>query len=310
MQQLSGGGFVTLRKVWTDYKQSRKLKPATERDYITKINRCFGDWMDLPVQSITKDMIEDRHRAISKSNGPRGNGEALANLSMRVLKALFNYASHKYEHLDGMPNPVRRLSEVRAWNVVKRRQSYIRPSQMPAWFQAVLTERSLTMRHYLLLLLFTGMRRSEAATLRWSDVDFIEEVLVIRSTKNGDDHALPLTDFVLRLLKIRQTLTKNEPYVFPGRMKGTHLSVTSKDHHRVVRDSGIKFMLHDLRRSFATTADLIGFDYSMIKRLLNHRIQDVTAGYIISSAHRLREPMQAITDELLKQAGVSKDCLG
>ena len=43
-----------------------------------------------------------------------------------------------------------------------------------------------------------------------------------------------------------------------------------------------------------------------MKRLLNHKIDqsDVTAGYIIADAERLRAPMQKIIDYVLKLAGV------
>jgi hypothetical protein len=42
-----------------------------------------------------------------------------------------------------------------------------------------------------------------------------------------------------------------------------------------------------------------------LKRLLNHANgTDVTAGYIVASTERLRDPMQKITDFVLKAAGI------
>jgi len=42
-----------------------------------------------------------------------------------------------------------------------------------------------------------------------------------------------------------------------------------------------------------------------LKRLLNHANgADVTAGYIVANVERLREPMQKITDFVLKAAGL------
>ena len=44
-----------------------------------------------------------------------------------------------------------------------------------------------------------------------------------------------------------------------------------------------------------------------LKRLLNHATgSDVTAGYIVIDVERLREPMQKITDFILKAAGVKE----
>jgi len=48
---------------------------------------------------------------------------------MRVLRALFNFAAGQYEDSQGKSlitdNPVKRLSQTRAWYRVERRQSFI-----------------------------------------------------------------------------------------------------------------------------------------------------------------------------------------
>jgi integrase len=53
-----------------------------------------------------------------------------------------------------------------------------------------LTVRDKKVRDYLLLLLFTGLRRMEAATLKWDDVDLDGKVLTIHSdiAKNHHEH--------------------------------------------------------------------------------------------------------------------------
>ncbi|MDQ4147038.1 MAG: integrase, partial [Pseudomonadota bacterium] len=93
---------------------------------------------------------------------------------MRVLRALFNFAAAKYEDAQGQPlikeNPVKRISSIRAWYRIDRRQTVIKPYQLPAWFPAAMElapERSgsnvAVARDYLLWVLFTGMRKEEAA---------------------------------------------------------------------------------------------------------------------------------------------------
>jgi integrase len=58
-------------------------------------------------------------------------------------------------------------------------------------------------------------------------------------------------------------------------------------------------MPHDLRRTFATTAEQV-VSYSELKRLMNHSTDDdVTQGYITITAEKLRAPMQRVTDALL-----------
>ena len=80
-------------------------------------------------------------------------------------------------------------------------------------------------RDYLLLLLFTGLRRTEAATLRWGDVDFVERVIRLPAarTKAGRKLDLPMTDIVRDLLVARRAIGKEE-YVFPSDSKSKHIS--------------------------------------------------------------------------------------
>jgi integrase len=76
---------------------------------------------------------------------------------------------------------------------------------------------------------------------------------------------------------------------------------------KVVEASGIKFMLHDLRRTFITIAESLDIPSYTLKKLLNHSTRnDVTGGYIVTDMERLREPMQRITDYILEQGGINK----
>jgi integrase len=67
---------------------------------------------------------------------------------------------------------------------------------------------------------------------------------------------------------------------------------------------GIKFCLHDLRRTFITVS--LDIPYAALKRLLNHSDgNDVTGGYLQITTDRLREPMEQISAKLLELMGMS-----
>jgi len=60
-------------------------------------------------------------------------------------------------------------------------------------------------------------------------------------------------------------------------------------------------MLHDLRRTFLTIAERLAFSYVVLKKLANHSGKnDTTFGYVVVDVERLRQPMQRITNELLR----------
>ena len=130
-------------------------------------------------------------------------------------------------------------------------------------------------------------------------MDLKDQTLQIPNPKNHEPLNLPLSSFLLRILNERYKLAVNE-YVFPGKDGKGYLIEPRKGMQKVIEQSGIGFIIHDLRRTFITIAESLDISLHAIKRLVNHKIsRDVTAGYIVSDIERLREPMQRITDKLL-----------
>jgi integrase len=81
---------------------------------------------------------------------------------------------------------------------------------------------------------------------------------------------------------------------------------TKKFYARVAKSSGIRFTLHDLRRTFVTIAESLDIPHYALKRLLNHRgNSDVTAGYIIIDVERLRGPVQRVAERILEMVHAS-----
>lgn len=304
MQQLSAGasfGAPTLHHVWIDYQKTGRLKESTRQNYEERLNVHLKDWLFLPITAITKDMVEERHRQVTL------RGKSIANSVFRTLRALLTYAEHKYCDDDGEPilkrNPVKRLSEIRAWHREKRRTRVIRPQQMPAWFRAVYSVNNTTLRDVLVFILLTGVRSGEATSLTWSGVNLETGILFIPDTKNGTDFELPVSDFVLEMLHTRKIGAKSE-YVFPGRQLDQPISLGYKMYSRICTDSGILFSIHDLRRTFTTIGDELEIKNEVIKGLVNHRPADVTEGYIIRSPERLRRASQRITNAILYWGGL------
>ena len=323
---------TTLGEAFDDFLKARKnLSPRTIYDYERFMGRhseanrtdrnkakkprksaeTFAAWQDKPIVSITKDMIEKRHAEMGAVS------EAQANYAMRVLRAVLNFAAGKYEDAKGQSflevNPVKRLSQARAWYRVDRRNTVIRASELEAWFAAVLglssdaaNGKAEDVRDYLLLLLFTGARRTEAAKLKWTQVDLAARTftMVAADTKGKRPHTLPLSDYLYDILAARkQAAKKGAVYVFPGSGDKGYLVETRRMMEKVVEVSKVSFTPHDLRRTFITVAESLDIPAYALKTLLNHKMSgDVTAGYIVMDVERLRGPMQKITDYMLRAA--------
>jgi len=162
---------ITFAEVLEDYFRIRKnLTENTVSSYHTMINKYLNTWLTKPLAKISREVVAKKHEEISKIS------ETSANKTMRVVRAVFNFANGQYEDAKGgtlfPDNPVSRLSHTRAWNKEKRRQTIIERSQLKPWFDAVidLAEHdacfNAVVRDYLLFILFTGLRRREAAQLK------------------------------------------------------------------------------------------------------------------------------------------------
>ncbi len=296
---------TTLKQAFDDFLAVRKnLKDRTLYDYKRLMKVSFVDWQDKAMSKISKDMVTKRHSQIGAERG-----QAYANLSMRFLRALFNFAIAQYEDGSGnsilRENPVMRLTQTRAWYRVDRRQTVIKPHQLVPWYQAVISlkkdtisKQSALVADYLLFLLFTGLRRQEAATLKWSDIDLNDRSFTLTNTKNREPLTLPLTDFLYDLLDNRKAVSSSQ-YVFAGDGKAGYLIEPRCQVQKVIKTSGVPFTLHDLRRTFLTIAESIDISAYALKRLVNHKMSnDVTAGYIVSDVERLRKPMELISTRL------------
>ncbi|MGC3938754.1 tyrosine-type recombinase/integrase [Roseobacter sp. EG26] len=291
---------MTVEKVFNTFFEARPhLADATVENYSRTGFIYLRSWAKKPINEITRQMVLKKHQEMS-----RNNGKITANDSFRHFRAVYNFIAATEENLP--PNPVSILSQARAWNKERRRQTVIEAKQLPAWWAAVMQEPEYA-RDFLLLALFTGMRRNEVASLRWENIDLDERKLQLPTTKNGDPLILPVSDYLFALLRERKQNAGSSPWVFPGNGPAGHIVEPKKFSQRVAAASGVTFTLHDLRRTYITIAESLDIPHYALKRLLNHRSSaDVTGGYIIINVDRLRGPVELISERILEMK-VPKD---
>lgn len=272
------------------------LSSHTVDGYSRTIKLYLKTWRKQPIKAISRQMVLKRHQDISNESG-----KTTANNVMRHLRSVYNFAAATHD--DFPPNPVQILTQARAWHREQRRQTVVTAQDLPLWWKAVRAEPEYS-RDFLRMALFTGMRRGELLKLRWENVDLQARTLHLPTTKNGDPLHLPLSAFLVEMLEDRFERSGALPYVFPGPGEQGHLVETKKFLLRVVTGSGVSFTLHDLRRTFITIAESLDVPYYALKRLLNHRATgDVTGGYIVVNAERLRGPVEQVAERILELVG-------
>jgi integrase len=273
------------------------------------IERWLADWLDEPLRSITPAMVEKRHReikaAVAKSyrsryqNHASAPGSASANKVMRALRKLWNTAQYDVPELP--PNPVAILKSKRLWFPTPERERIVLGDQLPQFYKAVMKLPSRTMRDYLLLVLFTGLRRVEAASLRWADIDFSQKVIHLPATRTKAKRKLdvPMSDYIEYLLRTRREIGIENQFVFPANSKSGHLAEPKKALADLARACNVRVSMHDLRRTYATVASLCRIPPYALQALLNHSTgKGITASYARISGADLAEAQQAVTDRL------------
>ena len=308
-RRASRASGLKLGQVLEDYLADNKgLREKTAADYRATVHRYLSDWLDLSLKEIDRDMVKERHlqiqEAVAKNKRRDATGHSAANGTMRVLRLIWNYAKELNQDLPD--NPVTRLSRVKAWFPENRRDSIVRDSDLPVFYEAVTNLKNTVQRDYILLMLFTGLRRSEAAALTWDEADLEERVIRLprARTKDGRRLDLPMSDFVYELLLAQRDLRSNERWVFPAESKSGHVEEPRFALDIVAEKTGLYVRPHDLRRTFITIARRCRLSEYDLKGLVNHSLGgDVTAGYVIDSWEDLREPMQIVTGHLLEKIG-------
>ena len=301
------GREATLSSALDDYLKVRAdLRPGSARAYRHSVEGHLASWLDKPLRNITREMVEERLRGIANDVAKRSDhrGHAAANGAMRALRVLYNFAADRAPANNPMPpNPVRLK---KAWLPVERRTRSVKDDDLPRFYKAVCALPSPVARDYLLLLLFTGFRRNEAAALSWEEIDFKARIIRLPATraKAGRKLDLPTSDIVHDLLVARRAIG-DATWVFPANSKSGHIEEPRFPLKIVANTSGIHVSVHDLRRTYITAAESTDMSVIALKALVNHSLgKDVTEGYVQMNPERLREPAQRVCDRLKAMCGI------
>tara|TARA_R110001592_G_scaffold363387_1_gene686837 strand:- start:22236 stop:23465 length:1230 start_codon:yes stop_codon:yes gene_type:complete len=288
---------ITLTEAFGSYKQSRKLKTTTLKGYEGVIKNHLHKFAAKPLKQIDRKAIVDIHSGITS--------KAQADLTMRVLRAIFNFAKYEYCCQDGSSifpeNPVEILSHRKQWNNVRRRQTHLRPGELSIFYTTLQkireqeTPTGQSICDAMLFALLTGLRRSEAFGLKWVDVDLRAAIFTVYDTKNGLPLELPITQHIDDLFHQQRGRIPSQ-FVFAAENEYGQIREPKKVVAKVKCLSKTHCDFHDLRRTFATTAEHLDVGNYKLKRMMNHSTgrDDVTAGYTILTAETLRQSAEKI----------------
>lgn len=139
------------------------------------------------------------------------------------------------------------------------------------------------------VLLLGGVRRAEAAALKWRDIDFENGILHIRHGKGDKARDVPLAgDYALDALRGWQLAQDSgREFVFCPLERGDHLgkdkAISGTDVYRIWAATGsaagVESKPHDARRTFITEALATGTPIATVQAAAGHSRGETTLRY-------------------------------
>lgn len=274
-------------------KAKRPRSAKTVKDYRLQFNGYLAEWHHRKLSTMTKVEVEKLHNKLAADSG-----KYTANRVLALVKALFNTAID-CGYLTANP-----AARVRGFEE-ETRERFLTEAELPKFFAAVEEERSVTVRDFIWLALYTAQRRGNVLSMKWVDVDLNRGVWTMPTSKTGR-HAVPLTEKALEVLLRREKDKGQCEYVLPGRHGYGHLQDPMRQWRAICEKAGVKGLrIHDLRRTAGSWMAMTGSSLPMIGKSLGHTRAETTQVYARLADDPVRQAMKVAADAIVK-AGKAK----
>ncbi|MEK6579813.1 MAG: tyrosine-type recombinase/integrase [Bdellovibrionota bacterium] len=290
---------------------ARGLRSSTISSYRVTLEQ-FKVWAQVKLgKSIEPDEIKakDILEYVKYLRDERGNGDSCVNVRVVTLRTFYR-AMVAMEQLEHRKNPTHYLPKIRA--VKQKFQDTLSHEEVKRLLNRPCTQTILGLRDRAILTLLygTGIRASECAHLKESDVDLKNKSVRVFG-KGGYQRVVPLNDTVLSALEsyrvVRGKATSDQPFFRTRKKKGTSRGIIYDRVKRFARLSRIakRVTPHVLRHTFATHLVRMGEKLIVLRDLLGHKQLTSTQIYLHMTGEDLRNavdrhPVGKLLDSLGK----------
>jgi integrase len=242
------------------------VKPAarvvSRRERMASLRKAVEPFNDLPVASLKRGAIVSRLDEIQTTRGPIAR----------------NRAQSEIRHWLGWLRDRDIVASIELDRVKKAVEEHARERVLSDAELTVLMQESTDRTPFsdiIRVLLHTGMRRGEAASLQRGDLDFKAATIRVRSevSKTRQSRLIPMDEAIAPMLRERAERVGREDYIFgDGSDYRRPFSGWGKRVAAVVKamPEGEAWTLHDIRRTVATRLYEVGTDVLTVEDLLGH----------------------------------------
>lgn len=256
--------FGAVAAHWLANEAKGKNKGWREQERRLELH-VLPSWRDRKIAEIRRGDVRELIGGIE--------GEVLPNRVLAAVRRIFNYALEQ-DWLAASP-----AQGVKAPKAETARDRVLDMAEIARiWRSADLL--GYPAGAFFRLLILTGQRRTEVASMRWADLDQEGGVwtLPASSTKAARAHVVPLP---AAAAKIIEGLPELGPFALTsdGETHFQHYSKAKSALDKFIAATGDPlepWNIHDIRRSVATHAVRLGASVETVSRLLNHAAAGVT----------------------------------
>ncbi len=285
----------------------KPMKPLTKKYTLARLRHHVVPVLGKRrVSEVNAGEVEALYRAVTKGQTAKDEktgvrtrvivkgGDGAARKVVRDLSAVFSFALRR----DLVKaNPVATASVRKTDN---RRDRFLSPDEVKRLGDA-LTELEMKGANpkainIIRLWVMTGCRRNEIAGLKWEEVDFANERLVLEESKTGRS-VRPLAGPACALLRLLHKKAESDAvYVFPAEFGDGHYQGTKKIWAKAVDIAVIPDVTpHVLRHTLGSMAASSGESLLMVGALLGHSNARSTAIY----AHVAHDPSRLAANRVV-----------
>lgn len=264
------------------YLKRRQCAANTVENYVRDLELFFGE-----VPKAVGEVKPPDVNAFIERQQELGRTVATINRRIATLRAFYEFVRENEQ--PKLVSPVRRSHFLRRPRPLPRP---LKEGEVRVFFESLEGERDRAMFG---LMLRTGLRVEEVASLQMRDVELFEQTVMVCASKNGKDRLVYLSDDGHRLLESYLERRREEScekvfLVERGRCRGEGISVRGiqKRIEYYGKKTGVAISCHRLRHTFATQLLDAGADLVVIQELLGHSSVTTTRRYTKLADRRVR----------------------
>lgn len=273
--------MTKLRKHMEEAMTLRGLA-ANTKDTYTKEVRQLADFYDRSPDRLS--YVEIRKYFLHLIKEKRYSSSKI-HVSFHALNFLYSKVLNRRGFLRGIPTPKN----------VKRLPTVLEKSEVK-----LLLEHAKCLKHEAIIMLAysSGLRVSEIANMRTTDIDSQRMQIRINQSKGNKDRYVILSEVCLQKLREYWKVARPKTWLFPGiKASGPMQRRNLSRIFTIIKNAaGIKkpATFHSLRHSFATHLLEAGYDLRQIQVLLGHASIRTTTVYL----HVSRKFLQSVKSPL------------